>query len=176
VGAKWINDVLLVSKAYCTRVGEGPFFSEADSEHQELFRRLGHEFGATTGRPRRCGWLDLPALKYAARINGATALALTKIDILAGFSQIKVGMAYRQQGQGEVSFSDAHYAHLEGWPIEMVYRELKPLGAMPTKVSRIGDFPATLRELVQLVEDYVDLPVRLISYGKERGQELMLES
>lgn len=174
IGAHWLKEVLMVSKAYCTRVGEGPFFSETDPVEQERFRRLGNEFGATTGRPRRCGWIDLPALKYAARINGATGLVLTKIDILAGLGPIKVGVSYSCQGNSGLSFMEAMAAFNEGHVVSMEYKELKAAGVMPDRAEKITDFPQPLRDLCSMIEDYVGIPIRIISYGRERGQEFFI--
>lgn len=174
VGAKWLNDVLIVTKAYCTRVGEGPFFSETNLHEQEIFRRLGHEFGATTGRPRRCGWLDLPALKYAARINGATGIVLTKVDILSGLGPINVGVNYVVNGKKDLSFLEVMAAFHEGMDVTMEYRMFDPVGPMPTTISRWLDFPASLRDICRLMENYLELPIRVVSYGKERGQEFFI--
>lgn len=171
IGPTWFDEILIVSKAYCTRVGEGPFFSEADADEQELFRSLGNEFGATTGRPRRCGWIDLPALKYAARINGATGIILTKIDILAGLNPIKIGMHYTIDGLSDHSFNNAMSAFLEQRPVKMVYKEFSMEGEMPESASSIHDLPRTMQKLIGVVEDYVGIPVRMVSYGPRRGQE-----
>lgn len=174
IGAHWLKEVLLVSKAYCTRVGEGPFFSEAEPIMQERLRNLGNEFGATTGRPRRCGWLDLPALKYAARINGATGLVITKVDILTGLGTVKIGVGYSCQGKKGLSFMEAMQASHEGLSIAMEYQELKSPHAMPSRAEEMSDFPETIRRICAMVEDFVGLPIRIISYGRERGQEFFV--
>ncbi len=174
IGMTKLTDVLLVSKAYCTRVGEGPFFSEASIEEQDLFRRLGNEFGATTGRPRRCGWLDLPALKYAARINGATATALTKVDILSGLGAIRIGTSYCANGQRDLSFAEALQKFQEGENVTMAYQDLPVMEPITERVNSLADFPATIQELCRIIENHVGVPVRMISYGKKRGQELWL--
>jgi adenylosuccinate synthase len=175
IGSKWLNEVLLVTKAYCTRVGEGPFFSEASHEEQEIFRKLGNEFGATTGRPRRCGWLDLPALKYAARINGATGIVLTKVDILSGFRSLKVGMSYATSDRDDLSFLEAMHAHLQGEQISLRYKEFENIGEIGEKISTMDDLPTGLRDLCACIEENLSLPVRIISYGSKRGQEFFRE-
>jgi adenylosuccinate synthase len=172
VGPKWLNEVLMVSKAYCTRVGEGPFLTELDQAGQEIFRQVGNEFGATTGRPRRCGWLDLPALKYAARINGATGLVITKFDILAGLGPIKIATGYRSAAGQDLSFSDAMDLVLAGEQVLPVYREFAPIESLPSSIKKMSDLPESFRQICELIEREVGAPIMMISYGKERGQEI----
>lgn len=174
IGSTWIKEVLLVTKAYCTRVGEGPFFTELDAESQEVFRAKGNEFGATTGRARRCGWLDLPALKYATRINGGTGLVLTKIDVLVGLGPIKIATSYSAGSEQNISFSEAMQRYAEGQAITPKYITLPAVNEMPAHIGSLGDFPDSLRALCHLIEEHCEIPVTMISYGKERGQELWL--
>lgn len=174
IGMKWMNEVLLVSKAYCTRVGDGPFFTEASAEEQDHFRTIGNEFGATTGRPRRCGWLDLPALKYAVRLNGATGLVLTKVDVLGMLGKIKIGMSYTSGARKGLSFQDAMELYLAGEMIDVEYQELPKVTSVPNVVEKISDLPNSLRVLCDLVEKSLQIPVRMISFGKKRGQELFI--
>jgi adenylosuccinate synthase len=173
IGSNWLSEVLMVSKAYCTRVGEGPFFTEATDSEQELFRTLGNEFGATTGRPRRCGWLDLPALKYAARINGATGLVLTKIDILTGLNSIKIATSYAYKGK-KLTFSDAHDLYEVGEKFDVHYEELPKIGPLPNVAHCLSDLPKIVLKLCNMIEKEVDLPIRVISYGQKRGQEFFI--
>jgi adenylosuccinate synthase len=170
VGMKWLDDVWLVSKAYCTRVGEGPFFTESRAEEQEYFRKVGNEFGATTGRARRCGWLDLPALKYAARINGATGVVLTKVDILNFLPSPKIALGYRYKNS-PISFLDACYLKKE---IEIDYLDLPKMEPMPKGAKKISDLPKAVQKICDLIEKEADTPVKMISFGPSRGQELML--
>ena len=175
IGAQWLKEVLLVSKAYCTRVGEGPFFTELEHAQQEKLRERGNEFGATTGRARRCGWLDLPALKYAVRINGATGLVITKIDVLVGLGPIKIATSYNSGAQCDISFSEAMQRHDEGQEITPNYITLPEVNTMPSHIKSLGDFPDSFRALCHLIEEHCEIPITMISFGKERGQELWLK-
>jgi adenylosuccinate synthase len=159
--------IIGLAKAYSTRVGNGPFPTELHDETGELLRRLGSEYGATTGRPRRCGWLDLVALRYSVMINGITELALTKLDVLGKLPSFKVCTGYRLGNQPLKGFpADARtldtvepeYIELEGWQ--------SSLDAAHT----IEELPAQARQLVRLIEDYCEVRVSLISTGAERHQ------
>ncbi len=172
IGMQWLSEILLVSKAYCTRVGEGPFFTEASPKEQDHFRKLGNEFGATTGRPRRCGWLDLPALKYAVRINGATGLVLTKVDILAGLSPVKIATSYSHKQKQHLSFQEALELHASGEKFDINYKELVVEGNMPEHARTLADLPKGVQDLCGIVEAAINVPVRMISYGPKRGQEV----
>lgn len=174
IGCHWIKNVYLVSKAYCTRVGEGPFFSEANDEMDQEIRKKGQEFGATTGRPRRCGWLDLVALKYAKRVNGAKALILTKVDILQGLGPIKVVTSYKSKDQDNISFSEALYLYNLGEKVDVEYKEFDPIDDFPTNVGHVDEFPSSLKNLLSFVEESLKIPVSMVSYGPKRGQELYL--
>lgn len=162
-----IDRIIGLAKAYSTRVGNGPFPTELHDETGELLRRLGSEYGATTGRPRRCGWLDLVALRYSVMINGITELALTKLDVLGKLPSFKVCTGYRLGNQPLKGFpADARtldtvepeYIELEGWQ--------SSLDAAHT----IEELPAQARQLVRLIEDYCEVRVSLISTGAERHQ------
>jgi adenylosuccinate synthase len=170
IGPTRIDAVLGVAKAYLTRVGSGPFPSEAGSADAELLRARGAEFGTTTGRSRRCGWLDLVGLRFAARLNGLTELALTKLDVLSGFRELPVCVAYRLQdgartGDFPAHQSDFHHARpvfetLPGW-------------AEPIDAARsYGDLPEAARAYVAFVEESVGVPVRLVGVGQRRDQIL----
>lgn len=176
IGMKWLDDIWLVSKAYCTRVGEGPFFTEVSPSEQEHFRTIGSEFGATTGRPRRCGWLDLEALKYAVRINGATGVVLTKVDILSHLKEAKVGLGYRSKNFRKLKFQDALELYLNGDQIEVEYLDLEPMGELSSSIENRSDLPKTAQKICDLIEKEAQVPVKMISYGRERGQELMLNA
>jgi adenylosuccinate synthase len=162
------GNVMGVFKAYCTRVGGGPFPTELNDEVGENIRRTGHEFGATTGRPRRTGWLDLPALKYAVMISGVTQLMMTKADVLDAFDTIKVAVAYRINGQEteRIPFeTDA--------PVEPVYKAFKgwkkPLAALRTE----EELPFELMTYVRFVEKETGVPVKVISVGPDRAQTII---
>ncbi|HQJ52657.1 MAG TPA: adenylosuccinate synthetase, partial [Anaerolineae bacterium] len=147
----------------------GPFPTELDNELGSRIRELGHEYGTTTGRPRRCGWLDLTILRYARRVNGLDALALTKLDVLAGLPSLRVAVAYRIGGEltrtftvdeDELAAADVVYEELEGWEGDL------------GKARRFVDLPAQARTYVQLIEDEVGIPVEMISTGPGREQLL----
>ena len=166
IGPNRIDRVIGVSKAYVTRVGEGPFPTEIEGPLQDRFRELGGEFGTVTGRNRRCGWLDLVALRYAVRLNGIDELALTKLDVLSHFAELPVCTRYRLPDGSETEEFPAHqsdfhharpvYETLAGWE--------EPLDA----VSAVADLPAAAREYVEFVERELDVEVCLIGTGAER--------
>src|SRR5918997_642623 len=170
IGPTRIDEVLGVAKAYVTRVGAGPFPTEMPPREQERVRELGAEFGTTTGRERRCGWLDLVALRFAVRVNGITSLALTKLDVLSVFDELQVCVRYRlPDGTETPDFpahqSDFHHAkpvteRVPGWG--------EPLDGCAT----LEDLPEAAREYVELVERELEVPVRLVGTGAERDQVL----
>lgn len=166
VAPQQIRDVLGVSKAYCTRVGSGPFPTELENETGELIRKTGSEFGATTGRPRRCGWIDLVALRYACMINGVTKLIMTKSDILDVLPQLEVAESYRVNGEEtrEVPFG------LHTDPIEPVYRAF-PGWQEPTDGIRTYEaLPEKMRTYLDHIADYLHVPVAYVSNGPGREQ------
>ncbi len=167
-GPTRLDEVLGVCKAYITRVGEGPMPTELEGEMGEILRQKGGEFGVTTGRPRRCGWLDLPALRHAVNFNGLTSLVLSKIDVLSGLEEIKVCTAYRKNGEryefmpaeisAKVSSSDftPEYKTLAGWDEDI------------EGCNNYSKLPDSARRLVELIEEETQIPVSLISTGPER--------
>jgi len=165
-----IGEVMGVFKAYCTRVGSGPFPTELFDETGEQLRKQGHEFGATTGRPRRCGWLDLPALKYAIMINGVTQLFMMKADVLAGFDSIKVCMGYEL----------ADGSQTEKLPYDLVNQSVKPIykelagwnDAMPTSAN-YQDISQSLKDYVKFIEDEVGVPIKIVSLGPDRSETII---
>ena len=170
IGPTRIDAVIGVAKAYVTRVGEGPFPTEIEGPTQERIRRLGDEFGTTTGRERRCGWLDLVGLRFSARVNGLTSLALTKLDVLSHIDLIPVCTAYRLPGgevtrelpahQSDFHRAEAVYEELPGW--------LEPLD----EAEDLAELPDAAREYVELVEREVGVPVALVGTGRERERVL----
>lgn len=152
-----------IFKAYCTRVGSGPFPTELFDETGEKIRQIGHEFGAVTGRPRRCGWLDLVALKYAVMIDGVTDLIMMKSDCLDGFDTVKVCVAYKVDGEvtDHVPFDTAA-------SIEPVYREFKGWKKDLSGVRSESEFPVEFKEYIKFMEDHVGVPIRIISVGPDR--------
>lgn len=162
--------VLGVVKAYTTRVGHGPFPTELTSETGEKLREIGKEYGATTGRPRRCGWLDLAILKHAVRVNGLDALALTKLDILSEFETIPVGVSYELSGKA-ISEFPASLQVLE--KVEPVYEEFAGWQEDITGVREYAKLPKAAREYVEFVEEQIGVPVELIGVGP--GREEVIE-
>ncbi|MBK6847090.1 MAG: adenylosuccinate synthase [Proteobacteria bacterium] len=170
VAPRDLGAVVGVAKAYVTRVGKGPFPTELAGEEGARLRQAGAEFGSTTGRPRRCGWLDLPQLRYAARVGGLDWLALTKADVLSGIEQTKVCVAYRWRGKRlDTPPVDAE----DLAQVEPVY---EPLTAFSGSLREVRDYealPAGLRELVALIEREVGVRVGLVSLGPQREQTIL---
>ncbi|MFH0842692.1 MAG: adenylosuccinate synthase [Bacteroidota bacterium] len=161
-----IGGVFGIFKAYCTRVGSGPFPTELKDPTGDLLREKGHEFGATTGRPRRCGWLDLPALKYAIMINGVTRLLMTKSDVLSGFDTIRVCVSYLADGKEctEIPFDNA--------PVEPVYKDISGWKEDISGIRNYDDLPDNLKKYISLIEDLAGLPVTMVSVGPDREETI----
>jgi adenylosuccinate synthase len=159
-----------ITKAYCTRVGNGPFPSEEDNETGETLRKAGHEFGATTGRPRRCGWLDLVALRYAVELNGMNELALTKLDVLDGFETIKVCTAYKLDGK-EIDFVPLRADDL--YRVEPVYQEFPGWKGQTTRnVTEWEDLPVAAQNYVNWIEEQLGIWFTFISTGPKRNETI----
>jgi adenylosuccinate synthase len=163
-----IGSVIGIFKAYCTRVGSGPFPTELDDEVGERIRQEGREFGATTGRPRRCGWLDLVQLRYAIMINGVTELSMMKSDVLSIFEHINVCTHYLINGEKVTDFpfdvTDLH--------IEPVYEKLAGWNCDLTELESFSDAPQALKDYVTYLEAQLNVPIRVISVGPDRKQTL----
>ncbi len=164
-----IGKVLGIFKAYCTRVGSGPFPTELFDETGETMRRLGHEYGATTGRARRCGWLDLVALKYTVMMNGATSLIMMKADVMNDFDTIKVCVGYEMGGKKLDYFP--YEAGTE--EITPVYREFKGWKTDISGVRTYDALPQELKDYVAFIEDYTGVPVGIVSVGPDRDQTVV---
>lgn len=164
-----IGEVYGIFKAYCTRVGSGPFPTELHDATGEELRTKGHEFGATTGRPRRCGWLDLPALKYAIMLNGVTQLIMMKSDVLSGFDKLKVCTHYKYRGK----VIDYVPYDVVNEPVEPVYDELEGWKEDLTAVSDVQQLPAALQRYIDYIEQATGLPITIISVGPDRSQTLL---
>jgi adenylosuccinate synthase len=167
IGPNRIDRVLGVTKAYVTRVGEGPFPTEIEGPDQERMRDLGGEFGTVTGRERRCGWLDLVALRYAVRVNGLTSLALTKLDVLSNFSELPVCVAYRLRDGREISEFPAHQSDFHH--CRPVYDTLPGWEAPLTE-----DLPAGARAYVEFVERALGVEISLVGTGAGRESVVAL--
>lgn len=164
-----IKNVYGIFKAYCTRVGSGPFPTELFDETGETIQAQGHEFGATTGRPRRCGWLDLPALKYAIDVNGVTELMMMKADVLSGIGNLKVCTAYRYKGE---VIEHLPYK-LEEDLIEPIFTEVPGWEEDLTKMTSEDEFPESFQAYINYIEKEVGVPISLISVGPDRAQTIM---
>ena len=168
IGPNKIGEVYGIMKAYCTRVGAGPFPTELFDETGAEIRRLGHEYGAVTGRERRCGWIDLVALRYAIMVNGVTQLIMMKSDVLDGFSTIKACVAYKCNGEMTRDFP---YDIETG--IEPVYKELKGWNTDMTKMTSEDEFPQEFVDYVKFLEDELETPIKIISIGADREQAIL---
>lgn len=165
-----VGEVYGIFKAYCTRVGSGPFPTELDNEIGEKMRKIGVEFGATTGRPLRCGWLDLVALKYAIMLNGVTQLIMTKPDVLDSFETIKVAVAYRVNG-----VETDRLPYDINTPIEPVYKEFKGWMTDISGFKSDSDLPDELMAYIQFIEQETGVPIRIISVGPNRDETIVRE-
>lgn len=164
-----VGEVFGIFKAYCTRVGSGPFPTELFDEDGKTLATVGHEFGATTGRPRRCGWIDLPALKYAIMINGVTQLIMMKADVLDGFDAIKICTHYDLNGE-QIDYMPYDIVTTEVKPI---YKELPGWKTDLTKLSSIEEIPSELNGYVEYLEQELGVPITIVSVGPDRKQTLM---
>lgn len=162
-----IGDVFGIFKAYCTRVGSGPFPTELNDETGERIRKEGFEFGAVTGRPRRCGWVDLVALRYAIMLDGVTKLIMTKSDVLDGFDTIKACTAYKVDGEitrnlpYEIDNVEPIYKEFPGWKTDM------------TKIKSEEDFPVEFKHYIQFLESELRVPIHIVSLGPDREQTIV---
>ena len=168
IGPNKIGEVYGIMKAYCTRVGAGPFPTELFDETGAEIRRLGHEYGAVTGRERRCGWIDLVALRYAIMVNGVTQLIMMKSDVLDKFSTIKACVAYKHDGQVVRDFPyDIEH------DIEPVYKEVKGWNVDMTKMTSEDEFPAEFVDYIKFLEAELETPITIISIGPDREQTIL---
>lgn len=167
VGMKYVDRVIGVSKAYLTRVGSGPFPTEDFGPEGEDIRRRGGEFGAVTGRPRRCGWLDLVALRYAVRVNGLTCLALTKLDILTGLKEIKICNAYKL---GDETITDFPTSIAKLSKVKPLYTVMPGWNEDVSDVRTFEELPENARKYVENIEEVTGVPVVLIGVGCQREQ------
>jgi adenylosuccinate synthase len=163
VGPTAIDEVVGIVKAYTTRVGGGPFPTEDVGERGEDLRRVGHEFGATTGRPRRCGWFDAPLVRHAARLNGLTRLALTKLDVLSGLDEIPVCVAYEG--------CDTFPADLDG--VTPRYQTLPGWGEEIRHCRSMAELPSACLRYIATIEELIGLPVELVSVGPGRSETIV---
>ena len=169
IGPKMIDDVIGVAKAYISRVGTGPFPTEELDEIGDRMIDIGGEYGVVTGRRRRCGWLDAVALKYAARVNGLTEIALTKLDVLSHFETIKIATAYEAEGE---TFTELPMQQRVLYTCTPVYEEHKGWGDDITHVTKYEDLPQLARDYVERIEELAGVPIRTVSVGPGRKATL----
>jgi adenylosuccinate synthase len=173
IGPTAIDRVMGISKAYTTRVGGGPFPTELDDALGERLRKVGDEFGATTGRPRRCGWLDTVVLRYAARVNGLWGIALTKLDVLSGIDSLRICTAYELDGQPLTEFPQ----DLEDLSrVKPVYEELPGWGKKLSGARTLDDLPEPALRYVRRVEEICGMPVVCVSVGADRGETILMSN
>jgi adenylosuccinate synthase len=163
-----VGDVFGIFKAYTTRVGSGPFPTELFDDYGSRMSKVGNEFGATTGRPRRCGWLDLVALKYACKINGVTKLMMMKTDVLTGFDKVLVCTGYRYRG------SIIHHLpfDLSDTSLEPIYSQFKGWSENLQKMNNVKQLPENLNKYISFLEDELEIPVVIVSVGPDRKETI----
>jgi len=167
ISPRTIGEIYGIFKAYCTRVGSGPFPTELDNKTGQQLRDRGFEYGSTTGRPRRCGWLDLPALKYSCMINGVTRLFMTKADVLSGFDNIQICTHYSMDGKVTEELPFDHSK-----PIEPIYTEIKGWKEDIGSVRNYDLLPKALKSYIEFIEKETGIPIGLISVGADREETL----
>jgi adenylosuccinate synthase len=173
IGPKDIDEVWGIAKAYATRVGAGPFPTELFDDVGEQMLQRGHEFGTTTGRRRRCGWIDLVALRYAVRLNGMDALAITKLDVLSGIGPLRAAVRYRSKEGAELDTFPYHQSILHSATPE--YEELPGFDLDLTSCRSAGDLPQEALDYLGFIADFVGVPVRLVGVGPDREQVIWLK-
>jgi adenylosuccinate synthase len=166
-----VGQVLGIFKAYCTRVGSGPFPTELENETGEQMRQIGREFGSTTGRPRRCGWLDIPALKYACMINGVTELIMMKTDVLSGFETLQVCTHYSLNGEK----IDYFPYDIDPSKVQPIYTEVKGWNSDLTEMRSMEDLPVEVTDYIAFIEQHLGIPVTFVSVGPDRTQTIIRE-
>lgn len=171
IAPKNIGEVIGIFKAYCTRVGGGPFPTELENETGEKLRQIGHEFGATTGRSRRTGWIDLPALRYAIQLNGVTELVMTKADVLSGFDEIKVCTHYVHNGE-KIDYMPYDINTLKPEPI---FEIINGWNEDITGITTIKEIPTALKDYIQYLEKQLEVKIKYLSVGPDRTQTLILD-
>ena len=169
--AKDIDDIWGIVKAYLSRVGGGPLPTELNDKQADYIREKGVEYGTTTGRPRRIGWLDLEAVKFACQINGLNKIALTKIDVLSGLKEIKACIGYKYKGK-KISYSQCGYIELE--KLNPIYKSFKGWDEEIKGIKKLSKLPLNCREYISFIEKFLGVPIKIISTGPEREETIIL--
>ena len=172
VGPNTIEEILGIVKAYTTRVGLGPFPTELEDTTGEAIRQKGKEFGTTTGRARRCGWLDLVMLKYTARVNGLTGISLMLLDVLSGFESLKVCVGYDIEGEKTTDFPASLKRLGKAKPI---YESLPGWSQDLSTITTYEDLPKEAKEYMKFIENYLEIPIKIVSIGPGRAQTIVRE-
>lgn len=170
-GPTMIDEVIGVAKAYVTRVGEGPFVTELNDEIGEKIRQIGHEFGVTTGRPRRCGWFDAVIMRYSVLVGGLTSIALTKADVFDTFDEIKVCTAYKDTRNGQIYKSYPTDVFMHKY-LEPVYETHKGWKSDISQIREYGKLPENCRKYLERLEELLGVPVSIVSVGPDREQTI----
>ena len=170
-GPTVIDEVIGVAKAYCTRVGEGPFVTELTDETGKEIQTIGSEFGVTTGRPRRCGWFDAVTMKYSCLVGGLTSIALTKIDVFDKFDEIKVCTAYKDTRSGEIYTSYPTNVFIHKY-LEPVYETFKGWGTNISGIRKYDELPENCRKYLESLEEILETPISIVSVGPDREQTI----
>lgn len=170
IGPNMIEEVLGIAKAYTTRVGKGPFVTEEDNETGNKIRIAGNEFGTTTGRPRRCGWFDAVMVKYSARINGMTSIALMLLDVLTGFEKIRICTGYKL-GNKVIQNFPASLKDLS--KCEPIYEELEGWSEDISEAKSFEELPENAKKYIEKIEELIEIPVKIVSIGPKRSQTIV---
>ncbi|MDD3238170.1 MAG: adenylosuccinate synthase [Candidatus Gastranaerophilales bacterium] len=173
VGPTHIKNVIGVTKAYITRVGEGPFLTELLDKTGDEIREIGHEFGTTTGRPRRCGWFDAVLSKYTVLVGGLTSMAITKLDVFDGFDELKVCVAYKDKRDGKIYEDYPTNINLHKY-LEPVYETHKGWKSDISKAKSMEELPENAKKYLSRLEDLVGIPINIVSVGPDRDQTIIL--
>ena len=171
VGPLNLNKIVGVTKAYISRVGSGPFITEQKNDIGDYLIEKGAEFGVVTGRRRRCGWLDLISLKYSVRVNSLTELFITKLDVLSGLKEIKLGVGYMN---GDKVITDYPYQQNVFYNADPVYETYEGWSENITSVRSFDDLPENAKKYITAIEDFIEIPITFISVGPERNQNIVI--
>ena len=172
IGPNMIGEVLGIAKAYTTRVGKGPFATELFDATGDLIREKGHEYGTTTGRPRRCGWFDAVAVRYSARVNGMTGVSLMLLDVLSGFDEVKICTSYLYKGEVVKNFPSSLKVLSECEPI---YEVVEGWDEDITQAKSFEELPLNAQKYVKKIEEIIEVPIKIVSIGPERSQTIVIE-